>query len=269
MRKWRPILLSELGIRLPGVEVLGVALNRHLAETNRVRGHSHLYCQFLLYLTGRGRQVIDGEEIPVGPGRLVFLRPGERHAFRKERARRPLCLAVDLVLEEGAERCLRERQMTSGEMAAVRQILVKLMEAKELEVRSGALILELVHLLLSAAGWVEVLEKGRVNPVTGKVEKVLGSEGGLELGPREIAEAVGLQLDYLNRVLKRECGLTAGQMLAGARLEKAKNLLKGETLVGDVAEAVGMLDQNYFARWFKGQTGVTPSAWRQELVKTR
>jgi AraC family transcriptional activator of pobA len=33
-------------------------------------------------------------------------------------------------------------------------------------------------------------------------------------------------------------------------------------MVGDVAEAVGMLDQNYFARWFRQQTGRVPSAWR-------
>ena len=85
MRNWRPILLSELGIRLPGVEVLGMALNRHLAETGRVRGHSHEHGQFLLYLTGRGRQVVDGQEVAVGPGKLLFLRPGEKHSFRKER----------------------------------------------------------------------------------------------------------------------------------------------------------------------------------------
>ena len=72
--------------------------------------------------------------------------------------------------------------------------------------------------------------------------------------------------DHLNRVLKRESGMTAGQMLAGARLGEAKELLKREMMVGDVAERVGMLDQNYFARWFKGQTGVTPTAWRRSIV---
>jgi len=31
--------------------------------------------------------------------------------------------------------------------------------------------------------------------------------------------------------------------------------------VADVAEAVGVLDQSYFARWFRRQTGQPPSRW--------
>jgi len=43
--------------------------------------------------------------------------------------------------------------------------------------------------------------------------------------------------------------------------------LQGEEIVA--AEAAGFTDQNYFARWFKKQTGVTPMAWRASEAARR
>jgi AraC family L-rhamnose operon transcriptional activator RhaR len=36
--------------------------------------------------------------------------------------------------------------------------------------------------------------------------------------------------------------------------------------VASAAEAVGMLDQSYFARWFRRQTGQPPSRWSRRIL---
>jgi AraC family L-rhamnose operon transcriptional activator RhaR len=76
----------------------------------------------------------------------------------------------------------------------------------------------------------------------------------------------GYQRDHLNRLVKRETGLTLGQLRMQRRLARAKELLAQGIRVADVAEAVGVLDQNYFARWFRRQTGQPPSRWSRRRL---
>ena len=51
-----------------------------------------------------------------------------------------------------------------------------------------------------------------------------------------------------------------------ARLNRAKRLLaESSAPVIDIASAVGILDQAYFARFFRKHTGMTPSAYRKTM----
>ena len=48
--------------------------------------------------------------------------------------------------------------------------------------------------------------------------------------------------------------------------DEATRLLRGsDRSIGDIATLVGMDDQNYFTRWFRKQTGQTPSRWRAAM----
>jgi len=41
-----------------------------------------------------------------------------------------------------------------------------------------------------------------------------------------------------------------------------QDILKG-VRISLVADRAGFLDQNYFSRWFRKQTGLAPSKWRK------
>ena len=60
-----------------------------------------------------------------------------------------------------------------------------------------------------------------------------------------------------------------GQLRARVRLRKAAALLEQRKSVQETGEAVGILDANYFARWFRQQTGVSPSSWRRNPRELR
>ena len=81
-----------------------------------------------------------------------------------------------------------------------------------------------------------------------------------------MASELGYQRDHLNRILKRESGLTLGQHRAQVRLGEAKRLLGKQLAIGEVGSRVGFDDQNYFARWFRAQTGLSPSSWRAKKL---
>ena len=49
-----------------------------------------------------------------------------------------------------------------------------------------------------------------------------------------------------------------------SRLGKAKDLLRGSRMsMAEVAVAVGIDDQSYFARFFKKMTGISPRDYRE------
>ena len=82
----------------------------------------------------------------------------------------------------------------------------------------------------------------------------------------DLAEKYGISISYLSRLLKEELGLSFSEYLASRRMQKAKELLKDETLsVESIAESVGYHDYFYFTRVFKKITGITPSKYRKTL----
>jgi AraC-like DNA-binding protein len=80
----------------------------------------------------------------------------------------------------------------------------------------------------------------------------------------EIARESGYVRDALTRRLKREHGLGLRGLRDQERLQAAQAALRELPNISAAATKAGFEDPNYFARWFRKQTGLTPSAWRQK-----
>lgn len=73
---------------------------------------------------------------------------------------------------------------------------------------------------------------------------------------------------YLSRTFKAVMGINFVDYLVSIRIEKAKKLLECTTLkVYEVAGNVGIEDPNYFSKFFKKHTSVTPAQYRERLKK--
>jgi len=79
----------------------------------------------------------------------------------------------------------------------------------------------------------------------------------------EVAREVHVSHYYLSHLLKRESGKGFSEHLTELRMNRASELLTSTDLaVHEIADRVGFADGNYFARVFKRETGLTPSAYR-------
>lgn len=87
-----------------------------------------------------------------------------------------------------------------------------------------------------------------------------------ELSLRMIADHLGINHSHLSQHFNREVGCSLPDYIAEKRVEIARQLLGGgnEMSVGQVAQAVGFSDVNYFAKVFKKKVGCTPSAFRKK-----
>ncbi len=80
------------------------------------------------------------------------------------------------------------------------------------------------------------------------------------------AQAAGISENYLSRQVKQSTGRSVGAWIDIARVVRAKRLLAGTSMpIIDIASAVGLDDQSYFARFFKRETGQTPTGFRKAM----
>ena len=202
----------------------------------------------------------------IEPGSLVLLPPGVPHAFMRRGRQAPLCLLVDFRLQGAPRRQASVCGLNRSEISQLRAHvahLVRLQSGTKNAMRwEGAVpVLEVLLTLLRAAGWIDRV----VAPERNAADRGVGALLSTVSHTTPLVESIrrsGYQRDHLNRLVKKETGLTLGQYRAQLRLAKAKELLARGLKVAQAGAAVGLPDQGYFARWFRRQTGQTPSAWR-------
>lgn len=80
------------------------------------------------------------------------------------------------------------------------------------------------------------------------------------------AAQAGISENYLSRKVKQSTGRSVGEWIDAVRTVRAKRLLAETSIpIIDVATSVGMEDQSYFARFFKRETGQTPTEFRKTM----
>ena len=81
---------------------------------------------------------------------------------------------------------------------------------------------------------------------------------------KKLAEVFYLAPDYLAKLYHKKTGKYLNDYINEYRMERAKELLRRkDTLVCDVARAVGIDNYTYFSTMFKKFIGVTPNEYRQ------
>ena len=83
-----------------------------------------------------------------------------------------------------------------------------------------------------------------------------------EIRVSDVAETVGLNAEYLNKLFKKEVGEGFSHYLTAYRMKIAKQMLmEGEYRIGEVAELVGYKSSQYFSVMFRQFVGEPPSAF--------
>lgn len=261
----RSIYARNQGIRMHGLKIHRLCLNRHLPRVDRIADHSHAHSQLLMYMAGAGSQRIAGRSHGIGRGSLFFIPPHTRHSFVDTHGFKPLCLAIDLDWER-ADLAPAWSTLTALELKRVRQELAFLTRwrtgSEVAEPREAAAALRLIDLCFRALGFLSRDALPTENNLFKTVQRTLRDPATWSEPLAGLARRIGYQPDYLNRMLKPVCGLTLGELRDTARLQAAQHLLAGNVPVAEVCFRTGFEDPNYFSRWFRVQTGCTPTSWR-------
>lgn len=113
--------------------------------------------------------------------------------------------------------------------------------------------------------WAERLKKeGNNSFYVSWAQEYLEENFDRELTVAQVAEAVNLSEGYLQRLYKKEKGMSVMDKVLKLRIEKAKLLLENSTLpIIDVAIAAGFNSRQHFSATFTRLVGCSPAAWRK------
>jgi AraC-like DNA-binding protein len=255
MRAWSPLLIQKIEFHARGYVLRKLQLNRH--RQTEIAPHTHSCHQLILYLAGTGLQLLPGRRIPARAGDLFIIPPGVVHGFAVSGAGRPLSLVLDYERSCGSR--VRHRRLPRQTLDELHALLAQVPRKGRLALSDYPAVLGVVARLLEPARRSVAALPPAPSPLLRLVHERLRSAKPLA----EIARETGYGRDALTRRLKREHGLGLRTLRDQARLARARAALRDCPQVARAAALAGFDDPNYFARWFRLQTGLSPSAWRR------
>lgn len=266
---------------------------RLLTARNRLPAHRHQFFEIILLLEGGVREIIDGNQVDVGPGDVLFLNHDVTHEVVSFRPgpMRELGLAflpsfVDETLASGSSNSLlsafalvepffylpqrRRFLLTLGDWARLRvaQQWLHLIHLFRVAPGNRAVLHPQFMALLSTLHFEYRLLEGETAKA-GPLAAVLPHlrDHYLEdLTIPQLAALAGVSESHFYKMFKKETGITVVQYVHSLKIQKAKTLLRGTTLpVERIAEDLAFEDKSYFYRLFKKTVGRTPDGYRKSL----
>ncbi len=88
-----------------------------------------------------------------------------------------------------------------------------------------------------------------------------------QLNLKQVAEKFHISYSYLSTLFSHNLGIGFNEYLNKIRIENAKQMLKSsEYTISEICEKSGYLDQSYFSKIFKKNTGFSPSSFRRDMM---
>jgi two-component system response regulator YesN len=127
---------------------------------------------------------------------------------------------------------------------------------------------EMLHWAQDAVGRTELyIQKfHRPNTAADQIKKYIRDNMDQDLSRESIAKQVYLNPDYLDRLFKKETGMSVNKYVQKLRIEYAQVLLGGNKYsVNQIAMMVGYTNMSNFSAMFKRSTGLAPADYRRSL----
>lgn len=236
--------------------------------------HKHAFFHIVAITKGGGWHEIDFARHPARPGSIFFMRPSQVHSWSFKKGTRGYVLEFPspavLPAEMRAALAPALRAIPAADHATPSALPFTLLEAMaaayEAEWADFELFLRasLPPLLLALAADADRPAEDRASSLAERFQALLETNFPREHRVEFYARQLGLTPKALTMRLAR-AGLSAPRELVQERcLLEAKRLLAYSDLtIGQVGEAAGFTDPNYFARLFKKRARLSPGRFRQ------
>ena len=268
---------AEYNIEQRRTTLLGSALVGSFAEDgpgpHTTIPHRHDFVEIVWVHAGSGTHLIDASEFAARPGTLHIVAPGQVHCWHPD--------SVDI---DGTLVLFREEFLTgpgglpartwSGGMAtpdaATGARIDRMLEELRTELigdhedRDTVVRHQLSALLLVCSRAMVAPARPR-HVLAVAFQRLVRERRSATLTVAECARRLNVTPNHLTEVVTADTGRTPGTLIRSSVLLEAQRLLARSSLsCAQVAGELAFEDPSYFSRFFRRETGVTPSAYRRE-----
>lgn len=133
---------------------------------------------------------------------------------------------------------------------------------------SGAIIY-LLGLLNADEQQSNLPEQDMAVEIVSKARMIFREKVFEKISPEQVADELQVGYSWFRKVFKKYTGLAPGQYLIQLKIQKAKELLADPSkLIKEIAFELNLESPLYFSKLFKEKTGLTPIAYRNQVLKT-
>lgn len=135
--------------------------------------------------------------------------------------------------------------------------------SKPSEIKLKGLFLQIVAELSAAAE-----ENGIIHPKIMSASEYIRQNYSKHITVKELSDMYGLSSKYFGALFKKMLGQSVNEFLLHRRVEAAKELLMSTGMsIDDISRVTGFDNQFYFSRCFRETEGVTPTGYRNMILK--
>ena len=223
---------------------------------------------FWCILSGEGNLKAKGKDWPLRRGDVFLLRSDEVYNG-SHNSEKPLVVAsahFDFIDSQG---CITTPEMPFTNHINNMQFLEIILKRIEVALHSSNPELAKIWMQASLAEFMnaDTHREPRLNSHNTKIEEICNEirrRPSRQYDLDQLAKQLNCSQRHFNRLFKGFMGVAPKEYIQEKRLETAKDMLLSSSLpIGRVAELVGFADIYYFSKWFKAQTGLSPSQYRQ------
>ena len=251
---------------------------KQLAKRFPQAAHDHDFFEVFLIESGRTAHWVNGVSQTLEAGQLMFVRPGDAHAFRADRKLGCQIINVMFRTETAEHLTARYADTVGGRFFDKRDALPDLHTLGPNRFARAVAVAEQLQTADRALARIEEFLLVLINRVAHP------SSGVSDTTPRWFAEACSAALspevfrkggagfiaaasrshEHVCRTCKAITGYTPSEYVNRIRIEHAARLMRTtEIPVEEVIESCGFENVSYFYRLFRKQMGATPMAYRK------
>jgi len=266
-----------------GRELLIDVIRTAGVKSFETHGAPHLLSFYEIFLVtrGRGTLTLDGRNYAVKPGEVFFTSPGQPRQWLV-RDLDGLCLFFTAEFVEDFFKdplflfTLPYFHRDRGDLhlsltPAEATLLAERLRAMQREIRKlrsdsphalrAALYELLIHLSRVFEGRARTAP--RENAIALRLRRLIERHFREHHRPADYARRLRITVGHLNHLSRRHLGRTAGAVIRERlALEAKRQLVHTDASAAEVGYALGFADPAYFARFFRRETGESPSACR-------
>ncbi|RFS22797.1 helix-turn-helix domain-containing protein [Chitinophaga silvatica] len=244
------------------------------------KAHKHDFFIFLLFETGSGTHTIDFIEYKIGAQQVHLVFPGQVHKWRFGAKTHAHQLMISRSLFESFSSAFRfslnqyaNNPVINPGKAFFSQLLYETLAIRK-EAEQKNIVWELIRarneviaLIVSKAAEKKFthLNTYHTNPFLNKFISLIDQHFKEEHAVSFYAKQLNITPNYLNILCRKNLHVSATYLIQNRAILEAKRLLQvSELSVKEIAFELGFYDHAYFSKFFKSQTGSTPTEFRQQ-----
>lgn len=242
--------------------------------------HRHDFVEVIYITAGSGTHVVDFHEYTIVPDQIFVIAAGQVHEWRTSREVEGLLV---LFHEEFATWPLGVPSQTralptfgvqglrpsDSQAARIRRLLTAMVDQYRHPGQTQGLALQgLLLVLMLECGTLLPPATGQDSSLSRSFARVAARSISAEATVSDCARHLGVTPSQLYRAVLQETGRTPSAMLRGALTLEAQRLLVGSDLSSSrIAALLGFSNASYFSRYFRRETGTTPSEYRRRRAQ--